>query len=65
MTHRAQLSISRRMKGLPTSMRAVIATGAGDLAVVERPVPMCGRGEVLVKVAAAGSARRAWAGGCR
>jgi putative PIG3 family NAD(P)H quinone oxidoreductase len=42
------------MKGLPTSMRAVIATGAGDLAVVERPVPMCGRGEVLVKVAAAG-----------
>jgi len=42
------------MKGLPTSMRAVISTGAGDLAVVERPVPMCGRGEVLVKVAAAG-----------
>jgi putative PIG3 family NAD(P)H quinone oxidoreductase len=42
------------MPRLPNSMRAVIATGAGELATVERPVPQPGPGEVLVKVAAAG-----------
>ena len=35
-------------------MRAVIAKGGGELALVERPVPKPGRGEVLVKVSAAG-----------
>ena len=35
-------------------MQAVAADGAGGLAVVQRPVPSPGPGEVLVKVAAAG-----------
>jgi putative PIG3 family NAD(P)H quinone oxidoreductase len=42
------------MTNLPSSMRAVIASGGGELAVIERPVPKPGPGEVLVKVAAAG-----------
>jgi putative PIG3 family NAD(P)H quinone oxidoreductase len=42
------------MASLPSSMRAVVAKGAGELALVERPVPQPGPGEVLVKVAAAG-----------
>ena len=35
-------------------MRAVVADGAGGLAIVDRPLPRPGIGEVLVKVAAAG-----------
>ena len=35
-------------------MRAVVADGSGGLAVVDRPVPRPGSGEVLIKVAAAG-----------
>jgi putative PIG3 family NAD(P)H quinone oxidoreductase len=35
-------------------MLAVIADGAGELALVERPVPQPGPGEVLIKAAAAG-----------
>lgn len=35
-------------------MSAVVADGSGGLAVVDRPVPQPGPGEVLVKVAAAG-----------
>jgi putative PIG3 family NAD(P)H quinone oxidoreductase len=35
-------------------MRAVIADGSGALAIIERPVPEPGPGEVLIKVAAAG-----------
>ena len=35
-------------------MRAVIAEGEGRLAIIERPVPRPGPGEVLIKVAAAG-----------
>jgi NADPH:quinone reductase len=35
-------------------MQAVVASGAGGLAVIERPVPQPGPGEVLVRVAAAG-----------
>jgi putative PIG3 family NAD(P)H quinone oxidoreductase len=42
------------MPSLPSSMRAVIAKGGGELAIVERPVPKPGPGEVLVEVAAAG-----------
>jgi putative PIG3 family NAD(P)H quinone oxidoreductase len=42
------------MASLPSSMRAVVAKGAGELALVERAVPQPGPGEVLVKVAAAG-----------
>lgn len=42
------------MTNLPSSMRAVIAKGGGELAIVERPVPSPGPREVLVKVAAAG-----------
>jgi putative PIG3 family NAD(P)H quinone oxidoreductase len=42
------------MTSLPSSMRAVIAKGGGELAIVERPVPQPGPGEVLVRVAAAG-----------
>lgn len=44
-------------KSIPASMKAVVAPqpdGAEELAVVERPVPRPGKGEVLVKVAAAG-----------
>ena len=39
---------------LPASMQAVVADGAGGLALVERPVPVPAAGEVLVKVGAAG-----------
>jgi putative PIG3 family NAD(P)H quinone oxidoreductase len=42
---------------IPTKMLAVVASkadGDGELALVERPVPEPGPGEVLVKVAAAG-----------
>ena len=35
-------------------MRAVVADGEGGLALVERPLPRPGPGEVLIKVAAAG-----------
>jgi putative PIG3 family NAD(P)H quinone oxidoreductase len=35
-------------------MRAVVASGAGEIQIVERPVPRPGPGEVLVRVAAAG-----------
>jgi len=42
------------MTSLPSSMRAVVASGGGELAIVDRPVPQPGPGEVLVKVAAAG-----------
>ena len=35
-------------------MQAVVADGAGGLAIVERPVPQPGPGEVLIRVAAAG-----------
>jgi putative PIG3 family NAD(P)H quinone oxidoreductase len=35
-------------------MQAVVADGSGGLAIVERPVPKPGPGEVLIKVAAAG-----------
>ncbi|HET9812034.1 MAG TPA: NAD(P)H-quinone oxidoreductase [Sphingomicrobium sp.] len=45
------------MASIPSSMMAVVAPqpdGAEELALVERPVPRPGPGEVLVKVAAAG-----------
>ena len=42
------------MADLPSSMRAVVADGAGGISLVERPVPVPGANEVLVKVAAAG-----------
>ncbi|HZC38355.1 MAG TPA: NAD(P)H-quinone oxidoreductase [Sphingomicrobium sp.] len=45
------------MTSIPTSMMAVVAPqpdGAEELALVERPVPQPGPGEVLIKVAAAG-----------
>ena len=45
------------MPTVPSSMKAVVAPqpdGAEELALVERPVPRAGKGEVLVKVAAAG-----------
>ena len=35
-------------------MRAVVADGAGGLTLTDRPVPVPGQGEVLIKVAAAG-----------
>lgn len=35
-------------------MRAVVADGAGGLALTDRPMPVPGQGEVLIKVAAAG-----------
>jgi len=50
-------SISRAMSDIAHSMMAVVAShpdGDGELALVERPVPRPGDGEVLVKVAAAG-----------
>ena len=52
-------SISRSAvtSSIPETMKAVVAPqpdGAEELSVVERPVPKPGRGEVLVKVAAAG-----------
>jgi len=42
---------------IPATMKAVVAPqpdGAEELALVDRPVPKPGRGEVLIKVAAAG-----------
>ena len=42
------------MADLPSSMQAVVADGVGGISLVERPVPVPGAGEVLVKVAAAG-----------
>ncbi|HEY7959393.1 MAG TPA: alcohol dehydrogenase catalytic domain-containing protein, partial [Sphingomicrobium sp.] len=42
------------MTSLPPSMRAVIAKGGGELAIVERTLPKPVSGEVLVKVDAAG-----------
>jgi NADPH2:quinone reductase len=42
---------------IPNTMRAIDPTEAGDpevLTVVERPVPVAGKGEVLIRVAAAG-----------
>ena len=42
------------MPTLPSSMRAVIAKGGGELAIVDRPLPQPGAGEVLIRVAAAG-----------
>jgi NADPH2:quinone reductase len=39
---------------LPKAMRAVVADGSGGLKLVERPLPVPGDGEVLVKVEAAG-----------
>jgi NADPH:quinone reductase-like Zn-dependent oxidoreductase len=50
----AAKSISPRVSELPSSMRAVVADGEGGLALVERPLPRPGPGEVLIKVAAAG-----------
>lgn len=38
----------------PISMRAVVATEDGGVALVDRPVPEPGRDEVLIRVAAAG-----------
>src|SRR4029078_3869998 len=48
------------MSSLPDSMRAVEIAGHGGpevLRLVERPMPTPGRGEVLIKVAAAGVKR--------
>jgi putative PIG3 family NAD(P)H quinone oxidoreductase len=42
------------MADLPSSMRAVVADGAGGISLVDRPVPSPAAGEVLIKVAAAG-----------
>jgi NADPH:quinone reductase-like Zn-dependent oxidoreductase len=42
---------------IPAMMKAVVAPqpdGAEELALVERPVPAPGKGEVLIRVAAAG-----------
>src|ERR687889_260324 len=44
-------------KAVPSSMKAIVAPqpdGAEELALVERPVPRVGTGEVLIEVAAAG-----------
>ena len=56
---RALLSISARAvtSAIPASMKAIVAPqpdGAEELALVERPVPRAGPGEVLIEVAAAG-----------
>ena len=48
------IKASAMADSLPSTMQAVIADGAGGLALVERPVPQPGEGEVLVRVAAAG-----------
>lgn len=65
LTVLARLSIRRatsgegttRVNGLPATMRAIDPAGPGGpevLAIVERPVPVPGPGEVLIRVAAAG-----------
>lgn len=54
LTLRARLSISPAVSNLPTSMLAIVADGAGELASVDRPVPEPGIGEVLIRVDAAG-----------
>lgn len=53
----AQVNKRRAVSSIPHSMMAVVAPqpdGAEELALVERPVPRAGPGEVLVEVAAAG-----------
>ena len=50
-------SITRTVTSVPSSMLAAVAPqpdGAQEIALVERPVPRAGPGEVVVKVAAAG-----------
>ena len=54
MTLESLKSISLQVTDLPSSMRAVVADGAGSLVLVDRPVERPGPGEVLVRVAAAG-----------
>ena len=54
MTGRALKSISPRVANIPQTMQAIVADGEGGMALVERPVPAPGPGEVLIKVAAAG-----------
>jgi NADPH2:quinone reductase len=54
LTERALKSISRGVVNLPSSMRAVVADGDRRIAIVDRPLPRPGPGEVLIKVAAAG-----------
>jgi NADPH2:quinone reductase len=54
LTHAGPKSISPRVAGLASSMLAIASDGAGGLALVERPVPRPGPGEVLIRVAAAG-----------
>src|SRR5512141_881298 len=52
-----QVNKRRAVASIPASMMAVVAPqrdGADELALVERPVPPAGAGEVLVRVAAAG-----------
>lgn len=41
--------------GLPATMRAAVLYGPGDIRVTDRPVPVPGPGEVLVKVAMCGT----------
>jgi hypothetical protein len=41
--------------GIPTTMRAAVLFGPGDLRVIDKPVPRPGAGEVLVKVAMCGT----------
>lgn len=51
------ISLDVENSAIPSTMQAVVAPqpdGAEELALVERPVPRPGRGEVLVRVAAAG-----------
>ena len=48
------ITASAMADSLPSTMQAVVADGAGGLALIERPLPQPGDGQVLVKVAAAG-----------
>src|SRR5205085_11731273 len=54
LTGRALKSISPPVANIPQSMQAIVADGAGGMVLVERPVPLPGPGEVLIRVAAAG-----------
>src|SRR5205823_1839457 len=43
------------MEHVPSTMRAAVLFGPGDLRVVRKPTPMPGPGEVLVRVAMCGT----------
>jgi len=49
------VEVAETTKAIPSTMRAAVLFGPGDIRAVERPVPEPGHGEVLVKVSMCGT----------